>query len=46
MMMESAVPVQPGTVFDADHPFAFAVMHDATGTPLFEGVVGDPSRTQ
>jgi serine protease inhibitor len=46
MMMESAVPVQPGTVFDADHPFAFAVMHDATGAPLFEGVVGDPSRTQ
>ena len=31
--------------FVADHPFAFVVTHDATGTPLFEGVVGDPSVT-
>ena len=30
-------------VFEADHPFAFAVLHDATGSPLFEGVVGDPT---
>jgi serine protease inhibitor len=30
-------------VFDADHPFAFAVLHDATGSPLFEGVVGNPT---
>ncbi|MGI8578073.1 MAG: serpin family protein [Nocardioidaceae bacterium] len=29
--------------FDANHPFAFAVMHDRTGVPLFEGVVGNPS---
>jgi serine protease inhibitor len=45
-MVESAVPVDDLVTFDADHPFAFAVMHDATGTPLFEGVVGDPSATQ
>ncbi|HEU0287838.1 MAG TPA: serpin family protein, partial [Nocardioidaceae bacterium] len=30
-------------VFDADRPFAFAVLHDATGSPLFEGVVGNPT---
>ena len=28
---------------NADHPFAFVVMHDPTGVPLFEGVVADPS---
>ena len=32
-----------GVDFTADHPFAFVVMHDATGVPLFEGVVSDPS---
>lgn len=32
-----------GLVFRADHPFAFVVMHDKTGVPLFEGVVSDPS---
>jgi serpin B len=36
--------VQPeGVPFAADHPFAFAIVHDDTGVPLFEGVVSDPS---
>lgn len=39
---ESAPPT-PEQRFTADHPFAFAVMHDTTGVPLFEGVVNDPS---
>ena len=42
MQLAMAVP-SPDAVFEADHPFAFAVQHDATGSPLFEGVVGDPS---
>jgi serpin B len=29
-----------------DHPFAFVVLHELSGAPLFEGVVGDPSATQ
>lgn len=29
--------------FVADHPFAFAIVHNVTGVPLFEGVVADPS---
>jgi serpin B len=45
-MAVSAVPVDDVVAFDADHPFAFVVMHDATRAPLFEGVVGDPSATQ
>ncbi len=32
-----------GVDFTADHPFAFAIVHDETGVPLFEGVVSDPS---
>jgi serpin B len=38
----SAMPPQ-GVEFTADHPFAFAIVHDETGVPLFEGVVSDPS---
>lgn len=39
-----AVPPPEGAVeFVADHPFAFAIVHDPTGVPLFEGVVADPS---
>jgi serine protease inhibitor len=38
-----AVPAPDPVTFTADHPFAFVVMHDATGVPLFEGVVADPS---
>lgn len=41
---ESAAALPPHLVrFTADHPFAFAIVHDATGVPLFEGVVGNPS---
>jgi len=29
-----------------DHPFAFAIVHEPRGAPLFEGVVGDPTATQ
>jgi len=27
----------------ADHPFAFAIVHEPTGTPLFIGRVADPT---
>ena len=30
-------------VFNADHPFAFEIVHTATGVPLFMGHVADPS---
>jgi serine protease inhibitor len=42
---ESSGAVAPRhlVTFTADHPFAFVVVHDATGAPLFEGTVGDPS---
>jgi serine protease inhibitor len=46
MAESGVVPVGDTVTFDADHPFAFVVMHDATRAPLFEGVVGDPSATQ
>jgi serine protease inhibitor len=29
--------------FIVNHPFAFAIVHQPTGVPLFEGVVVDPS---
>ena len=29
--------------FRADHPFAFAIMDNTSGAPLFEGTVSDPS---
>ena len=28
----------------ADHPFAYAIVDNLTGVPLFEGTVGDPSQ--
>jgi len=42
---ETSLPAPPPDLveFTADHPFAFAIMHDASGVPLFEGVVADPS---
>ena len=42
-MMLSAPAGTPVTV-RADHPFAFAVVHVPTGTPLFVGRVADPAR--
>lgn len=38
-----AAPPADQVTFTADHPFAFAVIHERTGVPLFEGVVHDPS---
>lgn len=45
-MRASGLPPSPTASFVADRPFAFVVLHDATGAPLFEGVVGDPSATR
>ncbi|HEY7224532.1 MAG TPA: serpin family protein [Micromonosporaceae bacterium] len=34
----------PATIsFHADHPFAFQIVHTATGTVLFDGIVVDPT---
>jgi serpin B len=41
-MEESAVQI-PSLSFEADRPFAFAIVDDTTGTPIFEGVVADPT---
>lgn len=38
-----SAPPEPEATVRADHPFAFVVVHAATGTPLFVGHVGDPS---
>jgi len=38
-----SAPPPPEAVMHVDHPFAFVVMHEPTGAPLFEGVVGDPT---
>ena len=35
---------QPNARLHADHPFAFAIVHVPTGTPLFLGQVADPSQ--
>lgn len=39
----SLSPPEDAVSFVADHPFAFAIVHDSTGVPLFEGVVADPA---
>lgn len=39
---ESAAPTAEFTV-RADHPFAFAITHEPTGTPVFLGTVADPT---
>lgn len=39
-------PPPPDAVMHVDHPFAFVILHEPTGAPLFEGVVGDPTATQ
>lgn len=36
------LPPSGQVTFDADHPFAFAIVDNTTGTPLFEGTVSDP----
>ena len=41
-MEESAPQVSP-LAFEADRPFAFAIVDDTTGAPIFEGVVADPT---
>lgn len=41
-----SAPPPPDAVMNVDHPFAFVVVHEPTGAPLFEGVVGDPTATQ
>ncbi len=33
-----------GEVVDADHPFAYVVLDNTTGVPVFEGTVGDPAQ--
>jgi serpin B len=38
----SGGPASAGA-FIVNHPFAFAIVHEPTGMPLFEGVVVDPS---
>src|SRR5262249_22807183 len=38
----TSMPPTPVLV-TADHPFAFAIVHKATGVPLFVGHVADPS---
>jgi serine protease inhibitor len=45
-MRISGLPPSPKASLVADRPFAFVVLHDATGSPLFEGVVGDPAATR
>lgn len=39
----AVVPPLGEVTFNADHPFAFAIVDNTTGTPLFEGTVSDPS---
>lgn len=41
-----SAPPAPDVVMSVDHPFAFVILHEPTGAPLFEGVVGDPTATQ
>lgn len=43
MVIAGSAMVDPPTVVRVDHPFAYVIMDNATGTPLFEGVESDPS---
>ena len=38
-----AQPIQP-KIFNADHPFIFAIVHNQTGSILFMGKVNDPTK--
>src|SRR5262249_44369077 len=40
----TSVGSEPTITVHADHPFAFAITHPATGTPLFLGQVTDPTQ--
>ncbi|MDQ3627834.1 MAG: serpin family protein [Actinomycetota bacterium] len=42
-MDESAAPAPTGVEMTLDRPFAFAIVDETTDTPLFEGVVHDPT---
>ncbi|MBJ2121146.1 serpin family protein [Arthrobacter sp. MSA 4-2] len=41
-LMATSVPVDPELVVEIDRPFLYAVLHEATGLPLFLGTVTDP----
>lgn len=41
--MAGSAPPSIEVTVAADSPFAFAIVHDRTGVPLFAGVVADPS---
>ena len=41
-LMATSVPVDPELVVEVDRPFLYAVLHEATGLPLFLGTVTDP----
>lgn len=45
VVMELSKPAPPELVIRADRPFAFAIMHLPTRTPLFIGRVVDPTAT-
>jgi serine protease inhibitor len=36
-------PNKPPIVFNADHPFAFAIVDNPTKAPLFEGIIENPA---
>jgi serpin B len=40
--MATSAPAEPQAVFEVDRPFLYAVVHEATGLPLFLGTVADP----
>lgn len=44
MAFAVSAPAPPTAEIRADHPFAFAIMHTPTSTPLFIGHVADPTR--
>ncbi|WP_159802365.1 serpin family protein [Arthrobacter zhaoguopingii] len=41
-LMVTSAPVDPELVLEIDRPFLYAVLHEATGLPLFLGTVTDP----
>ncbi|MGH3786357.1 MAG: serpin family protein [Pseudonocardiaceae bacterium] len=42
LAFDVSMPAQPPFVVRADRPFAFAIVHQPTGAPLFIGHVADP----